>query len=67
MSISEQLEKYCPYPLVLQQGSKARIKQTGQIVALEQVSDHGISMIAFRTGGRYFISNKFLEPVLACF
>jgi len=48
----------------LVQGRKARVKQTGQIVDLIRVSDHGISMVAFRKGGEYFISNMYLEPVL---
>lgn len=43
--------------------ASARIKYTGQIVELKKVSEHGISIIAFRTGGEYFISNKYLEPV----
>ena len=63
MSIIEQLENTKPYPVVLQQGEKARIKHTGQIVDLKRVSNHGISLVCFRTGGEYFISNKFLEPV----
>ncbi|VAW54851.1 hypothetical protein MNBD_GAMMA05-1820 [hydrothermal vent metagenome] len=45
------------------EGGKARIKHTGQIVELKRVSEHGISVVSFRTGGEYFISNKYLEPV----
>ncbi len=63
MSNIEQLENIKPYPIVLRQGVKARIVHTGQVVELKRVSDHGISVVAFRTGGEYFISNKFLEPV----
>lgn len=63
MSIIEQLESYKPYPIVLKQGTKARIKHTGQVVELKRVSSHGISVVSFRTGGDYFISNKFLEPI----
>jgi len=63
MSFIEQLENNRPYPVVLEQGGKAKIKHTGQIVDVKRVSDHGISVVAFRTGGEYFISNKFLEPV----
>jgi hypothetical protein len=44
-------------------GEKARIKHTGQVVELKRVSEHGISVVSFRTGGEYFISNKYLEPV----
>ena len=64
MSIIEQLEINKPYPIVLKQGAKARIKHTGQIVELKRVSKHGISMVSFRTGGEYLISNIFLEPVV---
>ncbi|MBT8118772.1 MAG: hypothetical protein KJN89_03550 [Gammaproteobacteria bacterium] len=62
MTILEQLE--CGLLAnVLEQGAKARIKNTGQIVELKRVSEHGISVVSFRTGGEYFISNKFLEPL----
>ncbi|MCW8852297.1 MAG: hypothetical protein OQK44_06480 [Gammaproteobacteria bacterium] len=62
MTILEQLE--CGLSAnVLKQGAKARVKNTGQIVELKRVSEHGISVVSFRTGGEYFISNKFLEPV----
>lgn len=63
MTIIEQLENRGLYPVVLKQGAKARIKHTGQVVELKRVSDHGISMVSFRTGGEYLISNKFLEPI----
>jgi hypothetical protein len=65
MSFIEQLENNMPYPVALEQGGKAKIKHTGQIVDVKRVSDHGISVVVFRTGGEYFISNKFLEPVFA--
>jgi len=65
MSYIEQLKNSNPYPVALKQGAKARIKHTGQIVELKCVSNHGISVVSFRTGGEYFISNNFLEPVLA--
>ena len=62
MTILEQLE--CGLSAnVLKQGAKARVKNTGQIVELKRVSGHGISVVSLRTGGEYFISNKFLEPV----
>jgi len=66
MSFIEQLENSNPYPVILKQGAKARIKHTGQVVELKRVSDHGISIVVFRTGGEYFISNKFLEPAYTC-
>lgn len=63
MSIVEQLDG-CPHcPVELKQGAKARIKCTGQIVELKRVSNHGVSMVKFRTGGEYLMSNRFLEPV----
>ena len=62
MTILEQLESGF-YAKVLEQGAKARVKNTGQVVEVKRVSEHGISVVSFRTGGEYFISNKFLEPV----
>ena len=63
MTIIEQLAFNNKQLTVLIEGEKARIKHTGQIVNLKRVSDHGISMVSFRTGGEYFISNKYLEPL----
>jgi hypothetical protein len=62
MTILEQLESGF-YADVIRQGVKARVKNTGQVVEVKRVSEHGISVVSFRTGGEYFISNKFLEPV----
>lgn len=62
MTILEQLESDSGQ-YALRPGAKARVKNTGQIVELKRVSEHGISVVSFRTGGEYFISNKFLEPV----
>jgi len=62
MTIIEQLDQDFGQK-ALKQGDQARIKHTGQIVELKRVSQHGISLVAFRTGGEYFISNRFLEPV----
>ncbi len=64
MSIIDQLEHQNGEETTLVQGGIARVKHTGQIVNLKRVSDHGISVVSFRTGGDYFISNKFLEPVI---
>jgi hypothetical protein len=63
MSHIETLESNRLCPIVLVQGGKARIRHTGQIVEVKRVSEHGISVVSFRTGGEYFISNKFLEPL----
>ncbi len=62
MTILEQLESGF-YANVLEQGAKARIKNTGQVVEVIRFSEHGISVVSFRSGGECFISNKFLEPV----
>ena len=62
MAILEQMESGF-YANVIQQGAKARVKNTGQVVEVKRVSEHGISVVSFRAGGEYFISNKFLEPV----
>lgn len=63
MSVSERLSLVDLHIATLKQGTKAKIKHTGQIVELIRVSKHGISIVAFRTGGEYFISNTFLEPI----
>jgi hypothetical protein len=62
MTILDQLESGF-YANVIQQGAKARVKNTGQVVEVKPVSEHGISVVSFRAGGEYFISNIFLEPV----
>lgn len=48
---------------LLQQGTNARIKQTRQVVEIKQISDHGIALIKFRTGGQYILLNDRLESV----
>ena len=47
----------------LQQGKHARIKETGQVVHVKQVSDHGIAIVKFRTGGQFLLLNDRLESV----
>lgn len=47
----------------LQQGQSARIKETGQVVYIKQVSDHGIALVKFRTGGEFLLLNDRLEIV----
>ena len=64
MSIVELLEFRSDQATSLIQGEKAKIKHTGQIVNLKRVSEHGVSVVSF-SGGDYFISNIFLEPVIA--
>ncbi len=45
----------------LQQGAKARIKNTGQIVEIKRVSNHGFSIVRLKTGGDYMVLNDRLE------
>ena len=45
----------------LQQGMAARVKETGQVVQIKQVSDHGIALVKFRTGGEFLMLNDRLE------
>lgn len=47
----------------LQQGRNARIKETGQVVYIKQISDHGIALVRFRTGGEFLLLNNRLEAV----
>lgn len=63
MSVNERFSLVDLHIARLKQGAKVRIKHTGQVVELIRVSEHGISIVAFRTGGEYFISNNFLEPI----
>lgn len=56
--------------LQLREGGKALIKHTGQVVDVKRVSQHGIAVVAFRTGGEYVMLHNRLVPVsetvLAC-
>jgi hypothetical protein len=49
----------------LQQGAKARIKTTGQVVEIKRVSTHGFSIVRFKTGGDYMVLNERLESAQA--
>ena len=64
MSIIEQMESQNVQAIRLIQGGKAKIKHTNQVVNLKKVSEHGVSVVSF-SGADYFISNIFLEPVIA--
>lgn len=48
---------------ILHKGVNARIKKTGQVVEVAQISDHGIALVKFRTGGQYILLNDRLEGV----
>ena len=47
----------------LKKGKSARVKQTGQIVQVKQLSDHGVALVKFRTGGEFLMLNDRLESV----
>lgn len=47
----------------LQPGQNARIKSTGQVVEVKRISDHGISLVRFETGGEYLLLNERLEGI----
>lgn len=47
----------------LSRGAAARIKQTGQVVEVKQLSDHGVALVKFRTGGQYVLLQDRLEGV----
>ena len=47
----------------LEQGKTVRIKETGQIVQVKQVSEHGFALVQFRTGGEYLLLNRRLETL----
>lgn len=48
----------------LQPGQNARIKSTGQVVEVKRISDHGISLVRFKTGGEYLLLNERLESIV---
>ena len=47
----------------LSQGATARIKQTGQVVEIKQISDHGVALVKFKTGGQYILLQDRLEGI----
>lgn len=47
----------------LHEGNMARIISTGQVVEIKRVSDHGFSVVKFKTGGDYMILNDKLAGV----
>ncbi|MBE9568771.1 MAG: hypothetical protein IMF14_08745 [Proteobacteria bacterium] len=59
----KQLESKQTHIAVLKQGAKAMIKHTGQIVVLKSVSQYGLSVVSFCSGGSSLVANNFLEPV----
>ena len=47
----------------LHEGEMAKIISTGQVVEIKRVSDHGFSVVKFKTGGDYMILNDKLAGV----
>ncbi len=47
----------------LHEGELAKIISTGQVVEIKRVSDHGFSVVKFKTGGDYMILNDKLAGV----
>ena len=44
-------------------GDRVRIKSTGQEVTLDQISQHGFSVIRFQSGGKHRFLNHKLETL----
>lgn len=47
----------------LHEGKLAKIKSTGQVVEVKRISNHGFSVVKFKTGGDYMILNEKLAGV----
>lgn len=47
----------------MNQGGKARLKATGQIVNVKRWSTHGIAVIEFNSGGEYILPVHKLIPI----
>ncbi len=47
----------------LHEGELARIKSTGQVVEIKRISNHGFSVVKFKTGGDYMILNEKLAGI----
>ena len=44
-------------------GDRARVKTTGQLVTIDQISSHGFALVRFNTGAKHRFLNHHLEPV----
>lgn len=44
-------------------GDRVRIKSTGQEVTVDQISQHGFSIIRFQSGGKHRFLNHKLETL----
>jgi len=45
-------------------GARVRVKSTGQEVTIDQISQHGFTVIRFRSGGKHRFLNNQLEPIM---
>jgi hypothetical protein len=45
-------------------GDRVRVKSTGQEVTIDQISQHGFTVIKFRSGGKHRFLNNMLEPIM---
>ena len=44
-------------------GERVRVKSTGQEVTVDQISEHGFSVIKFNSGGKHRFLNYKLEKI----
>ena len=44
-------------------GDRVRVKSTGQEVTIDQISQHGFSIIRFQSGGKHRFLNHKLEAL----
>ncbi len=44
-------------------GERVRVKSTGQEVTVDQISEHGFTVIKFKSGGKHRFLNHMLEPI----
>ena len=44
-------------------GERVRVKSTGQEVTVDQISQHGFTVIKFKSGGKHRFLNHKLEPL----
>ena len=45
-------------------GERVRVKSTGQEVTVDQISQHGFTVIKFKSGGKHRFLNNKLEPIM---
>lgn len=50
---------------VINIGDRVRVISTGQEVTVDQISQHGFTVIKFKSGGKHRFLNNKLEPIAA--